>query len=74
MRNEKMIKQETVGLLRELSKGVEIGVFQVCSVKVAGIVSVAIRDLVTECYVAVFPAYPKEKEIDKIINTNEFEK
>lgn len=71
MRNEKMIKQETVGLLRELSKGVEIGVFQVCSVKVAGIVSVAIRDLVTECYVAVFPAFPKDKEIDKIINTNE---
>ena len=71
MRNEEMIKQETIRVLNALTNGVEVGVFQVCSVKVAGIVSVAIRDLVTECYVAVFPAFPKDKEIDKIINTNE---
>ena len=71
MKQNEKVTEITLNLLQQVSNGIRVGVFQVCHVKVAGIVSIAIRDVVTDCYTAVFPAFPKDKEIDKIINTDE---
>lgn len=71
MKQNEKVTEITLNLLQQVSNGIRVGVFQVCHVKVAGIVSIAIRDVVTDCYIAVFPAFPKDKEIDKIINTDE---
>lgn len=68
--NEK-VKESTLELLQQVSLGIQLGVFKVCTARVAGVVSIAIRDVVTDCYVAFFPAFPKRKEIDRVINTNE---
>nr|DAM99206.1 MAG TPA: hypothetical protein [Herelleviridae sp.] len=68
--NEK-VRETTLELLQQVSNGIEVGVFKVCAVRVSGVVSVAIRDVVTDCYVAFLPAFPKRKEIDRIINTDE---
>lgn len=68
--NEK-VREATLELLQEVANGIEVGVFKVCAARVSGVVSVAIHDVVTDCYVAFFPAFPKRKEIDRVINIEE---
>jgi hypothetical protein len=65
------VTEATLELLQQVVNGIEVGVFKVCAARVSGVVSVAIRDVVTDCYVAFFPAFPKRKEIDKVVNTDE---
>ena len=68
-KQSKRAAKETLELLQQVANGIEVGVFKVCTARVAGVVSIAIRDVVTDCYIAFLPAFPKRKEIDRVINT-----